>query len=258
MALARARNKRKRDFAWDELARDAAGSRVACAKVAETWNFRSKQEHLAVGAFSLIAHELAEEGCDPVVLALVTRAANDEVRHADLCARMWAALRGERCVAARFAGTPSLPQHDSLQSLLHVVEICCISETFTGVAFTEMLARTTHPVAHAVVQSLLADELDHGRVGWAYMAERAKSKTLDGLSDLLPDVFVRAMSPGMRPAELTAESDDPALERWGYLGPKTIATIFRDAARDVVLPGFEHFGVDTTKTVAALAANGWT
>lgn len=69
-------------IAWDDLTRDAkAHGTSALAKVAESWNFRSKQEHLAVGAFSTIANELASEGCEPIVLSLVTRAANDEVRH---------------------------------------------------------------------------------------------------------------------------------------------------------------------------------
>ena len=49
--------------------------------------------------------------------------------------------------------------------LLHVVEMCCMSETLTGVYFTEMLARTTDVVAREAIESLLEDEIDHGRVG---------------------------------------------------------------------------------------------
>jgi len=256
-----ARDAAIKKIAWDELARDAAADKKACAKVAESWNFRSKQEHLAVGAFSLIAQELADDGCEPVVLSLVTRAANDEVQHAEICARMWSALRGEPFVAARFRGTPTMPTYEgrppTMRVLLHVVELCCLSETFTGVAFTEMLSRATHPVAHAVVQSLLTDEIDHGRVGWAYLAERAKGKTLGGLSDELPEVTLRAMSSGMKPAETHSADDDPTLDRWGYLGPKTVASIYRTAVREVVLPGFERFGVDTSKTINALETKGW-
>ena len=48
--------------------------------IGSAWRERMRQEHLAVGAFSLIAQELAEQGCDPVVLALITRASSDEVR----------------------------------------------------------------------------------------------------------------------------------------------------------------------------------
>jgi len=246
-------------IAWDDIARDAAPHRAALAKVAESWNHRSKQEHLAVGAFCQLARELAEEGCEPVVLSLLTRAANDEVRHAEICARMWSALRGERFALARFRGTPVLPTYaehpPATRALLHVIETCCLSETFTSIAFTEMLARTTHPAARAVVQSLLGDEIDHGRVGWAYVAERAK--TLDGVSEALPEMFVRAVGAAMKPADLNPADDDPALERFGYLAPRTIADICRRAVHEVVVPGFAHFGVDTSDALRALQGRGW-
>ena len=56
----------------------------ARAVIGCTWRERMRQEHLAVGAFSLLVQELAREGCPPVLLSLVTRAANDEVRHAEV------------------------------------------------------------------------------------------------------------------------------------------------------------------------------
>jgi hypothetical protein len=34
-----------------------------------------------------------------------------------------------------------------------------------GVYFTDMIARTTDPVARGAVESLLEDEVHHGRVG---------------------------------------------------------------------------------------------
>jgi hypothetical protein len=240
-------------IAWEELTRDARKERPATV-VAESWNHRSKQEHLAVGAFSMLAHELSDDGCEPIVLSLITRAANDEVRHTEICARMWFALRGEPFVPARFRGTSAVTPADVL---LHVVEHCCLSETFTTVAFTEMLARTTHPVAHAVVKSLLADEIDHGRVGWAYLAERARAGRIEGVTEALPEIVVRAVGAAMKPADMNPSDDDPAHERWGYLAPRTIAAIYRAALHDVVLPGFAKFGIDTRDALRALAVKGW-
>jgi len=136
----------ERDIAWAQLAVDAADGKGALAKVAEQWDHRARQEHLAVGAFSRIAHELAEDGCESVVLSLVTRAANDEVRHAETCARMAACLSGQEFRPVRYRGVPRVPMHEgkdeSTRVLLHVTEMCCLNETFTGFCFTEMLART--------------------------------------------------------------------------------------------------------------------
>jgi hypothetical protein len=244
---------------WEKLTRDASSAEVP-PRVAESWNYRSKQEHLAAGGFSMLAHELADIGCDSRVMSLVTRAANDEVRHSELCARMWFALRGKTFIASRFQGTPNLPSYanedPTTRAVLHAIEMCCLSETITSIAFTEMLSRTTHPVAHAVVQSLLTDEIDHGQVGWACVADHA-ARGFAAVEPHLPSIFGRVLRAGLKPAEINDASDDVSYERWAYLAPVTIASIYRHALDEVVLPGFAHFGIDTTGAMAALRRESW-
>ncbi|HEY6459042.1 MAG TPA: ferritin-like domain-containing protein, partial [Polyangiaceae bacterium] len=188
----------RRTIAWDALDAAALGDAGRRA-VGATWLERTRQEHLAVGAFSLLARELAAAGCDPVVLALVTRAACDEVRHAAICRRFAVALLGEGAVPGGFRGLPKVPMHAGASAddrvLFHVVEMCCMSETLTGVYFTEMIARTTDPVAREAVESLLEDEIDHGRVGWAYLAGRTRDGALGGLSAALPGMLARTFAP---------------------------------------------------------------
>ncbi len=246
---------------WEALQKDARADGSLDAKVARSWGHRAKQEHLAVGAFTLIAHELAEVGCESVVLSLMTHAANDEVRHAEICARMSACLTHQSFAPTRYKGTPTVPMHPgedaATRALLHVVEMCCLSETFTGVCMTELLARATHPVARAVVSSLLEDEIDHGKVGWAYLAERANDKTLGELSRHLPDLVERTMRAAMAPAEARPEDDDPAQERYAYLATTTIARLYKEAFSDVIARGFEHLGVDTGRARDRLRALGW-
>lgn len=244
------------EIAWHELADAAAGDRARAERSALSWDHRAKQEHLAVGAFSLLAGELAERGCEPIVLALVTRAASDEVRHAETCARMAACLRGETWRPVKWRGVPNVPKHESAgpeaRVLYHMVEMCCLSETFTGYCMAEMMARATHPVSRAVVQSLLEDEIDHGKVGWAYLAERAGEKTLGELSRVLPELATRAMKAGLSPAAAVPEDDDPLLERFAYLATSTVAALYRRAYDEVIAPGFEHLGVDTRETTRAI------
>ena len=244
---------------WAQLTRDASSTHVP-QRVAESWNYRSKQEHLAAGGFSLLAHELADLGCEPRVLSLVTRAANDEVRHSEICARMWFALCGKEFIASRFQGTPNLSMYAhetaSTRAVLHAIEMCCLSETITSVAFTEMLSRTTHPVARLVVQSLLADEIDHGQVGWACVADHA-SRGFEAVEPHLPALFVRVLRAGLKPAEINDAADDPAYEQWAYLAPKTIASIYLRTLDEVILPGFAHFGIDTSSAMAALHRESW-
>lgn len=231
-----------RAIAWEEL--DASGlAPEKRAVVAATWKERARQEHLAVGAFALIAQELAKEGCDPIVLALAAKASWDEVRHTEVCGKMALAL-GEK-VPAAYRGLPKVPMHPeaspSTRVLLHVIEMCCLSETLTGVYFTEMHKRATNPVARAVIASLLEDELDHGRLGWAYLAARHRAGQLDGLDDALPAIVERTAVRSLAPR--TGALDDASMEAFGFLGNAAATETIHRALDEVIVPGFEKFGV---------------
>ncbi len=139
--------------------------------------------------------------------------------------------------------------------LLHVVEMCCPSETLTGVYFAEMLARARQPAARAVLESLLQDEIDHGRVGWAYLAWRAKDQRLHGLTDALPSMLDRTVGRPLRSAERSPE-DDGQMESYGWLARTAATAALRRALRDVIVPGFETLGVDLAAarpTIAGLS-----
>lgn len=245
----------RRAIAWKDLdasALDPAKRRV----VGASWKERARQEHLAVGAFALLTQELAADGCDPVVLALVTKAAWDEVRHAEICRNMAVALLGARDVPARYKGLPKVPKHDSLdartRTLLHVTEMCCLSETITGVDFTEMRARATNPIVRGVIASLLEDELDHGRLGWAYLGTRHREGSLDGLSNALPAIFDRT---AVRAISAPPDSqDDVAMEAFGFLGHDAATAAVKRAIDEVILPGFETLDIDTRDVRAHLDA----
>jgi hypothetical protein len=237
----------RRAIAWDALGARALDERRRRV-VGATWLERMKQEHLAVGAFSLLARELAEVGCSAGVLSMATAAAEDEVRHADVCRRFAVATLGEAAVPERVRGLPKVPMHEGAsaadRALFHVVEMCCLSETLTGVYFTEMLARTTDPVARQVVESLLEDEIGHGRLGWAYLAERVAEGTAGALEGALPAMMDRTFRGVFDAAARRAgEEDDVALEAHAHLGLQASAEVYRKAQRDVILPGFEALGV---------------
>jgi len=247
---------KRKEIPWGELdARALEPNKRAI--VGKTWRERMRQEHLAVGAFAIVAQELAEDGCEPVVLSLVTRAASDEVRHTEVCRKVAVALLGDEAVPARLRGLPSIPRHEGATSrervLLHVVEMCCMSETLTGVFFTEMHARATNPVVRAALESLLEDEIDHGKVGWAYLASRARSGQLEGLAPRLPELLERTIGRAIREAQ-APEADDPEMEAFGYVGKTTSLGVFRRALGEVIVPGLETLGVDLEPSRACLSA----
>jgi hypothetical protein len=247
-------------IAWEEMDTGRLGADDR-AIVGATWRERMKQEHLAVGAFALLAQELAEVGCGEVELFLVARAASDEVRHAEICRRLAVALLGEAQVPRRFRGLPRIPRHDDAdpgtRALLHVVEMCCLSETLTGVYLTEMLARATEPVARAAVKSLLADEIDHGRVGWAYLASRARERTTRDLAEALPAMLDRTFDAVLSRARRAEPKDDTGREALGYLSAQAAGVVYQQALDEVILPGFETLNIDLTAAKARIQERGW-
>lgn len=227
------------------------------ASLVHAWRWRMEQEHLAVGVFCDLARDLAELGCEPVVLSLLTRAATDEVRHADICRRVAELHGGEDIPRGRRGAVeaPVFPGATFEQNVLYrIVETCCLSETFTVAYFTEMLEVATHPIGEAVVRSLLEDEVDHGRVGWAYLAS---ARSRDGLADLLPQLVDDTVSPVIDNAERAPEGDDPELVPHGYLGMTRGADIYRRTLHAVILPGFDALGIDTRPTRELVARRGW-
>lgn len=218
-----------------------------------------EQEHLAVAAFATLAIDLARVGCDSVVLSLVTRAAADEVRHADICRRL-AAIHGGN-PPARLAGIPELPRYPGASNedvaLFRLVEMCCLSETLTGVYFTRMLERTTDELAKACVQSLLEDEIDHGRVGWAHLAAVKKAGGGAALDVQLPELLRVTVKPVIDEARAEPEADDPVIEAHGYLGRTTGARLYEEGFAEVILPGFEALGVDVRGALSLARDEGW-
>ena len=244
-----------REIPWSALLPSLDDRRRA--RLVHAWQWRMEQEHLAVGVFCDLARDLAELGCEPVVLSLLTRAASDEVRHADICRRV-AELHGAQDLPRGRRGAMPRPAFAGAtfeQSVLYrVVETCCLSETFTVAYFTEMLEVATHPLGEAVVRSLLEDEVDHGRVGWAYLAS---ARSRDGLAEMLPQLVNDTVAPVIKNAERAPEADDPELVPLGYLGTTRGADIYRRTLHDVILPGFDSVGVDTRATRELVAARGW-
>ena len=232
---------------------DAASlSEEARTTVGRSWLSRAKNEHLAVGAFSTMAAELAEAGCAPVVLSLITRAASDEVRHTDVCRRYAMAFLPEKDVPERWMGVPNLPRHEGAstrdRALLHVVEMCCLNETFTGIYFTEMLQRATNASARAALESLLEDEIDHGRVGWAHLSQCVREGWGRAVVEAaLPTIVERSVGP----IAAAGDRKEPrGAESHGWLSAKDGAAIYREALVDVVFRGFEELGVDLATTRA--------
>jgi hypothetical protein len=245
----------RREIPWDAELPDLDQARRG--RLVHAWTWRREQEHLAVGSFCQLARDAAHHGCEPATLALLTRAATDEVHHADVCRRLVEKHTGKTLPTTLAGGGATTPTPTAEALLLQIVETCCISETMTGAYFTEMLEVATHPLARAVVLSLLEDEIDHGRVGWAYLAAARRDGRAGHVAEALPRLLDRTVAEVFDDAARLPEDDDPVIDQHGYLGRTRGARVYRHAIKTIVLPGLEALDIDTRCARAHAARRGW-
>lgn len=215
------------------------------AELVSVWLGRTASERRVADAFEVVRDALIALGAGGELVALATRAVDDEYRHEELSRR----------VASRFAGReleppPRLslvvPEHPgadgALLHTLHVLGHCAMNETFASAFLETSLAFAKAPLARSAVQELLSDEIDHARLGFALLAglDEAKRRAVEPW--LLPMVRanLKMWRDTPRPYPI-----DPIVHRHGAPPADAVETALRGAISDLMLPGFERFGFAT-------------
>lgn len=189
---------------------------------------------------------LARGGATGVVLQTLSRATEEEARHAEICMRL-AEAYARAPIPRLEVGDVPLPRFgvgdEELETTLLVAGMCCVNETVATAWLSACLKDSRAPLAITANRLHLEEEIDHARLGWAHLASSAVSdKTRDALGELLP-ALLESNAPGW-------ERDDELLPAegvsgHGHLSAGASRAVFREALRDLVIPGFAHVGVDT-------------
>ncbi len=145
----------------------------------DTYQQLATGEYDAVDGFSRLTASLCWHGAPFDLIAASAQIPADEIRHAETAVRMAAlcagvdpsevALDAER----RLAGRPrevrmSLAQLDDV-----MLRSVAIGETLAAAILATSIDGATDEVAKKVLESLIADEIRHARLGWYYLAWRA-------------------------------------------------------------------------------------
>src|SRR5688500_3626515 len=161
------------------------------ALLATLWQERASSESSVRGVFQQLVGELVATGAHPEVIALAERAEGDEARHAAICAELAAAYHGSELTIAlsppvRLAANPSDPPR--LRTALHIVNVCCISETIASAFVDACLAECASDALRDVHGRHLADEVRHARIGWAHLASLT-SEERGAIASRLPELL---------------------------------------------------------------------
>lgn len=209
--------------------------------VADVWAGRCVSEAGAVAAFAHIVESLEVMEAPAAVVSLGRRAIADERRHIEICRRVASAYEGVS-LSSPAPRTIQPPVYDDgdclLQALLRVIGQCCLNET-TACAFARqcrLIAKA--PLVRAALREILADEVDHARIGWAALAS-APAALRQRVAVWLPQLITSHLA-GWRVAAVKSSA---ALIAHGIPATREAAQIVSGTMDDLILPGFAALGV---------------
>jgi len=219
---------------------------------ADAWAFRTRVEREAARRFARLAAAIS--GFDPgsPLPALLRRAAQDEDRHAGLCAELTIAYG--QLAPGEAADAPIAPRTLGLRGavLYEMVAACCITETESVATLATLLAGEAEPRVEKVLREIARDEVVHGRMGWAHLAREAALHDVSFLSAWVPSMLSGTVGDDLF-SGAGADPDPEGLLRHGVLPRSRKKEIFLRTLEEVVLPGLEKFAVDTGPARAWLA-----
>jgi hypothetical protein len=249
-------------FPWDDPSVERLSPGVR-KRLGSYWEQRAYSELRVSRAFEAILR-LFEQGAPAsrVVVALLRKSIDDEVRHAELCRLLAERYGGSRVVPPAVPRSHfELPQFDGaeppLRAALTIAALSCINETIASVWLRACFARARAPLARAANRFHLAEEIDHARLGWAHLASRHVTPAMRSAIALRLPRLLRANVPQWF-REIVAL---PAVgvPDHGVLSRRTTRRVVLDAVDDVVLPGFAKVGIDVAPAVIALRViRSWT
>lgn len=212
---------------------------------AEAWGFRARVEQEAALRFDRLAALIAGFDVDSPVPAMMRRAADDERRHTELCARLAETL-GTPVMLDPGVELPVIAPRslDARKAALYeVVAACCVTETESMATLTTLLAAQPDPEVREVLHAISRDEVVHGRMGWAHLSRESAVAEVAFLGPLVPGMLAGTIDPGLF-SPPPPDEDAEALLRLGVLPLEKKREVFLGTLEQVVFPGLERFGVD--------------
>lgn len=217
--------------------------------VFRVWRHRRRIEFEAAAAFRGLARDLGEiYGAGDAVAHLALKAADDEIRHAELCAQiLMTSADGESLVEAAPATFPALGPATlapRARALFAAVAMGCVTESLSTRLLIEMQTRAQGGLVRQTIHDIAVDEVTHARVGWATLAREAADGDIRWLGDYVPAMIAAALNDEIDPlSPVPAPSDRRDFSPWGILPRDEARGLMIEVVEEVIRPGLKHFGV---------------
>jgi hypothetical protein len=245
------------DLPWGSID-TAQFSPRAVAIARRSWTEVSINEYRAISSFSEVVRALADARAPLDLVAMASDFLADECSHVELASRVAMELGGGASIEVdveRMSPRPyGLSAFQRANEL--VLRISCIEEAFSGGTASVSFRTTTHPLCHAVYETILRDESHHRRLGPLYF-EWAQSRLDDAERQRLGRVLLQTLEgleffwkPDERAARASLPVDDMCA--LGWLSPARFAEVSRDVVEREILDPLATIGIALTGEERAL------
>lgn len=171
-------------------------------------------------------------------------ATEDERRHADLCLEVARRFGGEE---PTFEPYEFWREPDGREVLLsNVVATCCMVETLNAPFLTICLETARDTEMRDVLRALLKDEINHAKLGWAYLAWARQQGEGDRLFEELPSMIADQAAPTIFAGPPLADLHEEELASFGQLTWHQRKRLLFETFNDVIFPGLEASGISTS------------
>jgi hypothetical protein len=218
---------------------------VSQLELGRRWSYRAGLEASAAVRFDRLADRMIAASAAPDLIAIAREASQQEHTHVRLCADLAARFGVDAAVPMATApevAPPSWSVHDRL--LYEVVAFCCVAETANAAVVMTGEAEVDDRAVRRAVHTILADEVQHSRLGWRFLATHPIDDRQRGwLGHYLPVMMAGTVRTQLF-ATQTIVGDEAAMARLGTAPIAARRGAFLDGMRAVVLPGMASWGVD--------------
>lgn len=220
---------------------------VSQRELGQRWAYRAGLEQAAAARFDWLASCLHEAGFADTLVEIARESAAQERVHVRLCSDI--AVRFGATVELAEGGAietapPSLSQRQ--RTIYEVVAVCCIAETANAAVVAVGADDIVDPEIRRAVRTILADEVQHSRLGWQLLASYELSHAdLGMLGGFLPHMLRGTVREDLF-APQSVRGDEGVMAQFGTLPLDCRRATFLAAMREVALPGLAYHGVDTT------------
>ncbi len=219
------------------------------AELAARWAYRAGLEHSAAARFERLAGRMEATGFASELIAIARQATVQERDHVALCSE----------IVERFGGRIDLPGEAEVSEIApvtfeprdrvvyEVVAFCCITETANAAVVTAGADEIDDTAIRRAVRTILADEVQHSRLGWRFLATHPIDDTQRAwIGGYLPDMLAGTVREDLFKLSPII-GDELTMQRYGTLPVAGRREAFLAGMREVLLPGLDGLGIDTSE-----------